>query len=142
MRACINIIDSYFMCPLYWHRFNNKSYAYCNNKSILDCIKNHIDSQYFLKLDICNFFNSISKRNLNKILKMVLSDNGSEMYISNLTGKTAIYKSSIINKWNEVEKITWFIFCKWKIVTGVSIISNFVQYLYGLILIVGFVMDF
>lgn len=106
---------------------NSKSYAYCNKKSILDCVKNHIDSQYFLKLDICNFFNSISKRSLNKILKMVLSDNGSEMYLSNLTGKTAVYKSSVINEWNEVEKILDLCFVNGKLPLGLvssPILSN------------------
>lgn len=84
---------------------NNNSFAYKKHKSIKDCVDKHIDNIYFLKLDISNFFGSIHKRHLNKILKMIFSDNGEKMYSSNLLGNTYSYQSKLIDDWDGLESI-------------------------------------
>ena len=38
---------------------SNYSYAYQNGKSIVSCVEQHLNSNYFLKFDIRNYFNSI-----------------------------------------------------------------------------------
>lgn len=84
---------------------NNNSFAYKTNESIKSCVHRHIENKYFLKLDISNFFNSISKRNMNKILKMIFSDDGEYMYYSNLKGNTHLYTSKVIENWDGIETV-------------------------------------
>ena len=108
---------------------NDNSYAYRKNKSILDCVENHLESEYFLKLDICNFFNSITKRNLNKILKMSLCYDGVERYETNLKGETSIYKSFIINDWDGVERLLNLCFVNGRLSLGLTT-SPFLSNLY------------
>lgn len=106
---------------------HHSSYAYQKSKSVLSCVKKHLGSRYFLKLDINNFFGSISKGTMNKIVKTILSDNAEEMYISNLTGKTSNYKSSIIDSWEGTEKILDLCFVNGKLPLGLvssPILSN------------------
>lgn len=97
---------------------SDRSFAYRKNLSIKDCVNEHIGNCHFLKLDIHNFFNSITKRNLNKILKMKFSECADEMYKSNIKGETSRYKSNIINKWNGVEKVLDFCFVNSKLPLG------------------------
>lgn len=40
---------------------NDCSFAYKTGLNIVGCVKSHIDSKYFLKYDISNFFNNINK---------------------------------------------------------------------------------
>lgn len=55
------------------HEFSKYSFAYRKNFSILDCVNVHIKSNYFIKIDISNFFNSITFRQLYKALKAKLA---------------------------------------------------------------------
>lgn len=97
---------------------NGNSCAYRKNKSIKDCINAHMNNVYFLKIDISKFFDSISKRNLNKILKMIFSKNGDKMYSSNLIGSTSSYKSDIIDDWDGVESILSLCFVNGRLPLG------------------------
>lgn len=48
------------------------------------CIKQHITSKYFLKIDIKDFFNTISKGQMNKILKCHLCYDPKQAYEDNI----------------------------------------------------------
>lgn len=97
---------------------SDRSFAYRKNLSIKDCVNEHLGNSHFLKLDIHNFFNSITKRNLNKILKMKFSECTDEMYKSNIKGETSQYKSNIIDTWDGVEKVLDFCFVNSKLPLG------------------------
>jgi len=94
------------------------SYAYKENCSTLQCVEQHIDNKYFLKLDIKDFFNSISKREMNKILKCHLCDNGMDAYKDNVINKKSTYRSAIIRSWNGIEYILNFCFVNGKLPLG------------------------
>ncbi|MGB4658281.1 MAG: reverse transcriptase domain-containing protein [Mobilitalea sp.] len=94
------------------------SYAYKKNCSIIKCVQVHLNSNYFLKLDIKNFFNSISKNIMNKIVKCHLCDNPSEAYEKNIVCLLSDYKSSIIKSWDGTEKILDSCFNKGKLSLG------------------------
>lgn len=50
---------------------SNHSFAYKESKNTKMCLEQHLKSNYFLKLDIHDYFNSISKRSLfNKIISL------------------------------------------------------------------------
>ncbi len=56
------------------HEFSNYSFAYRKHFSILDCVSVHLASNYFIKIDISNFFNSITFRQLYNTLKVKMAD--------------------------------------------------------------------
>ena len=60
------------------------SYAYRKDRSILMCMNQHIDSKFFLKIDIRDFFNSISKGKMNKIIKCHLCYDPKQAYEDNV----------------------------------------------------------
>ena len=107
------------------------SYAYKKGVSILDCVVKHNQSKYFLKLDIQEFFNSISKQIFIKVLKCNLSHNIDEAYNNNIVqpiGKRKyIYDSSSINSWDDINLIVSSLFYKSKLPLGYTsspLISN------------------
>jgi hypothetical protein len=51
------------------------AYAYKRNTSIKEAISKHIDNSFFLKIDIKDFFNSISRGKLIKMFKIHLDEN-------------------------------------------------------------------
>lgn len=61
---------SYF---LYYFKFSENAYAYIKGKSIQQCLEKHKNDHYFIKIDIENFFNSISKVKLNTIFRILLT---------------------------------------------------------------------
>lgn len=110
---------------------NEFAYAYKKNISVLDCVVEHIDSKYFLKLDIQDFFNSISKQKFVKILKCNLSLNPDKTYINNIIqpiGKRDyIYESSTITSWDDINLFTSSLFYKSRLPLGYTsspLISN------------------
>lgn len=97
------------------------SYAYRQDRSILVCVNQHIGNKYFIKLDIKDFFNSISKLAMNKILKCHLCDNPMDTYEKNLVEKKGRYKSSYIDKWIGIKEILDICFVKGRLALGMSI---------------------
>jgi|GEM_PF-1683189 len=50
-----------------------RAFAYRKNHSTVQCVQQHINSSYFLKIDIHDFFGSISKRIMKQMLRIQLS---------------------------------------------------------------------
>lgn len=48
---------------------SQSAYAYCKGKSIVDNAKKHQENKFILHTDICNFFESISRKHIQDILK-------------------------------------------------------------------------
>lgn len=97
---------------------SNYSFAYKKNTSIKDCINKHIHSQYFMKLDIKDFFNSISKQKLNKIMKIKFSLDEEQSYEKNICNDCSKYKSDIISEWSGLETILNCCFVNYKLPLG------------------------
>ena len=103
------------------------SFAYKKSHSTIMCVEKHINSKYFLKIDIKNFFNSISKNEMNKIFKCHFCDKPEESYEQNLVQKKGKYRSTIIKSWDEVSGILDLCFVKGKLPLGLvssPIMSN------------------
>jgi RNA-directed DNA polymerase len=75
--------------------FNDSSYAYRKSYGILDCVKQHQNSNGFFAIDIHKFFNSIQYRQLYKVLRDNYSCffKGSEEF--ELIVKSLMYKNQI-----------------------------------------------
>lgn len=103
-------------------KFNESSFAYTKQKSTIDCCKEHIENNYFLKIDISNFFESINKNTLKKIIKCQLTNNPHETFdnIFNKRKKT-IYKSDYIYSLKEIQIITDAAFYNSKMPLGFSL---------------------
>jgi len=99
---------------------NEYSYAYKKNYSVLQCLNKHKENKYFLKIDINNFFNSISKRVINKIIKCHLCDNSTDSYEKNIINKLSLYQSSIIKDWEGIEEILNLCFIKGHLSLGLT----------------------
>lgn len=57
-----------------------RAFAYRKNHSTMQCIRQHINSFYFLKIDIHDFFGSVSKRIMKQLLKMHLSNDKNKCF--------------------------------------------------------------
>lgn len=60
--------------------FSPVSYAYKKNQSIQSCIINHLQSNFFIKMDIHHFFESIRYRNLYNIFRCLFDNKPDQMY--------------------------------------------------------------
>lgn len=56
------------------YKFSDFSFAYRKNFGIYDCVRRHICSNYFVKIDISNFFNSITYSKLYSSLKQFFKE--------------------------------------------------------------------
>ncbi len=103
------------------------SYAYKSKTSTLQCVQQHTGSCYFLKLDIKDFFHSISKQVMNKIIKCHLCDCPQDAYQRNVIEKDGWYVSSCIDDWTGVKELLdiCFVNCRLSLGMVVSpILSN------------------
>lgn len=57
-----------------------RAFAYRKKHSTIQCIRQHINSSFFLKIDIHDFFGSVSKRIMKQLLKMQLSNDKYKLY--------------------------------------------------------------
>lgn len=96
------------------------SYAYRKNRSIFMCMDQHIAGKYFLKVDIKDFFNSISKGKMNKILKCHLCDNPKQAYEDNLIKRKYRYESAYIKKWQGIKELTDICFVHNRLALGMA----------------------
>lgn len=77
-------------CFAYYFKFSENAYGYIKGKSIKQCLEKHKNDTYFIKLDIKNFFNSISKVKLNTIFRILLTT-------ENINDAKKIFKGKKIN---------------------------------------------
>ncbi|MEG2250854.1 MAG: reverse transcriptase domain-containing protein [Bacilli bacterium] len=70
-----------------YFKFSDNAYGYIKGKSIQQCLEKHRNDNYFVKVDVKNFFNSISKAKLNSIFRILIStqniDEAKSLFISN-----------------------------------------------------------
>lgn len=103
------------------------SYAYKKDCSTVKCVEKHIQGKFFLKLDISNFFNSISKRVMNKIMKCYLCGDSSQAYEDNIVLSKSNYKSKYIRNWAYIEEVLDLCFVNGRLPLGLvtsPILSN------------------
>lgn len=103
------------------------SYAYKKECSTVKCVEEHLQSRFFLKLDISNFFNSISKRDMNKIMKCYLCVDSDQAYEDNIVMSKSNYKSRYIHNWNYIEEVLALCFVNGRLPLGLvtsPILSN------------------
>jgi hypothetical protein len=99
-------------------RLQDSSYAYKRNCSALECVKIHLNSRYFYKIDIKNFFNSISKSVIKKIIKCHFCDDKNKAYEQNVVKGKSNYRSKIIDSWTGITEITNMCFVNGRIPLG------------------------
>ena len=107
--------------------FNDNTYAYIKNKSAKECVMQHIDSKYFLKLDICEFFGSIKKRLLKKIIRMHFCKDCVEQYDEIMLGEKYCYDSEYIDTWDGLDEVLNICFVKGRLPLGLvtsPVLSN------------------
>ena len=103
------------------------SYAYRKDRSILMCMNQHIDSKFFLKIDIRDFFNSISKGKMNKIIKCHLCYDPKQAYEDNVIRKRSRYLGEYVKEWLGIKEITDICFVNGRLALGMvtsPILSN------------------
>ena len=107
--------------------FNDNTYAYIKNRSAKECVLQHIDSKYFLKLDISDFFGSVKKRLLKKIIRMHFCRDCVEQYEEIMLGEKYCYNSEYIDTWDGIDEILSICFVKGKLPLGLvtsPVLSN------------------
>lgn len=103
------------------------SYAYRKDRSIFMCMNQHIDSKFFLKIDIKDFFNSISKGKMNKILKCHLCYDSKQAYEDNVIRRRSRYLGEYVKEWLGIKEITDICFVNGRLALGMvtsPILSN------------------
>lgn len=71
------------------YKFNDSSFAYQHGKNCINCVKEHIKSRFFIKLDIHNFFNSIRRT---RLIYFILKD--LQKMINSFFHEYGIYETS------------------------------------------------
>lgn len=103
---------------------NSCVFAYRKGHSVLNCVRMHVNSICFLKIDIKEFFASISKNIMNKVLKAQFYENGLQMYNARLTNTVKKsrfkYKSQFVDSWDGLVEILSFCFVNDKLPLGLT----------------------
>lgn len=99
-------------------------FAYRKGHSVLSCVKMHVNNTYFIKIDIKDFFASISKNVMNKVLKAHFCENGLDVYNAHLIYSAKKlrykYKSKIVDSWDGLVEILSFCFVNDKLPLGLT----------------------
>ena len=86
------------------------SYGYCEGKSAKMAISKHIGNKYFLKMDIKDFFNSISRFKMYKIIRILLSEDPYKNYENVFRWNKGLNFKSLITNWDSLQYILKFCF--------------------------------
>lgn len=108
-------------------RLNKYCYAYQKNKSVKQCCEVHLRNRFFLKVDIKNFFGSISMKKLEQVLKCHFSTNPELAYdriIAKESSKSI--ENFYIKNWEEIHFILKSFYVNNRLPLGFSI-SPFVS---------------
>lgn len=110
-------------------KLNSNCYAYRKNYSIKECVLRHKYSYYFLKLDIKDFFNSISKNKMKKIIRCSFCKEPLNTYIHLIKEKNKKYNSPYFNSLSDLNTLLDLFFFKNKLPLG-FVSSPFLSNLY------------
>lgn len=77
--------------------FNDSSFAYKTDRNCLMCVKKHTESNYYIKIDIHNFFNSMRFRILENIILTYFDKIYFSKIESNISIKKYVMKASLEN---------------------------------------------
>jgi DNA-binding MarR family transcriptional regulator len=112
-------------------------FAYKKNVSALYCILKHIDSTYYYKIDIHQFFNSISFNRMKAVLKCHFSDEPEKAYRNTIypCNCKKPYHTSFFDNWHDISTILQLCYFKNRMPLGLvtsPVLSNYFLYYFDL----------